>query len=306
MPALSIHYAGWCQIRLATNPDPTDEPRGVSGYTFALPGEPDLDRCIRFQNPVAPRAIGPDRETVDVGVRVHEVRLGGEVQPEHVLLGGDVELLNEAGDSPERPRDERGPRFEARDYILADPGHEALWPYHVRVAGGGVSLDRRASFGPQYDDLPIHRVPHAQMRRFGCEMMAHWAEVSAATGISDPKQFRRDRLAAVEALYARTPPEAELERAALELRLRELRLSPNADAENGVEGSHPRTAALTVIQTRNFPLTGAATVDDPDGRLGAVDPEAEWPTTFWFGGWDADALCSYVKGVLVVPLAGPS
>jgi hypothetical protein len=30
-------------------PDPSDEPRGVSGYTFALAGEPDLDRLLHLQ-----------------------------------------------------------------------------------------------------------------------------------------------------------------------------------------------------------------------------------------------------------------
>src|SRR5512133_460655 len=53
---LSLHFAGWFQCRLATDPDPADEPRGVSGFTFAYPGEPDLDRVIRFARPEAQRA----------------------------------------------------------------------------------------------------------------------------------------------------------------------------------------------------------------------------------------------------------
>ncbi len=36
---LVVNFAGWFQCRLATDPDPTDEPRGVSGFTFALAGE---------------------------------------------------------------------------------------------------------------------------------------------------------------------------------------------------------------------------------------------------------------------------
>ena len=300
MSALAIHYQGWCQIRLATNPDPTDEPRGISGYTFALPGEPDFDRCIRFQNPVANRAIGPGGETVDVGVRVTEVALDGVAQPQHPLVGGTVELLSENGEPPLHPRDPKGPRFEARDYILTDPGHEALWPYHIRVQGGGVTLARKASFGPEYDDVPIHRIPHALMRKMGCEMMARWAEVSAVTGISDLLGFRRDRLEAVRAMReAATDP---AEQAGLDLRIRELEKSPNAEREEGDLGSNRRTSALRVIQTRNFDLTGTASLDDEAGALGPVDLAAPWPTTFWFGGWDCDALCAYVKGVVLVPL----
>ena len=33
---LYLHFEGYFQCRLATDPDPTREPRGVSGYTYAL------------------------------------------------------------------------------------------------------------------------------------------------------------------------------------------------------------------------------------------------------------------------------
>src|SRR5690606_16465196 len=53
-PVLRIDFEGWFQVRLATDPDPSDEPRGVSGTTFALAGEPDFDRIVRFWEPIAP------------------------------------------------------------------------------------------------------------------------------------------------------------------------------------------------------------------------------------------------------------
>jgi hypothetical protein len=31
------------------------------------------------------------------------------------------------------------------------------------------------------------------------------------------------------------------------------------------------------------------------------DPTQPWRLAFWFGGWDCDALCAYVKGTLEVP-----
>ena len=46
---LRLSFEGWFQCRLATDPDPPDEVRGVSGWTFAVAGEPDLDRVIRLQ-----------------------------------------------------------------------------------------------------------------------------------------------------------------------------------------------------------------------------------------------------------------
>ena len=34
MSVIVCSFAGWIQIRLATNPDPPDEPRGISGQGF--------------------------------------------------------------------------------------------------------------------------------------------------------------------------------------------------------------------------------------------------------------------------------
>lgn len=65
---IMMKFSGWFQCRLATDPDPSDEPRGVSGYMKALPGEPDLDRIIRFQPPIFQRS-----HTQGVGVIVRDV-----------------------------------------------------------------------------------------------------------------------------------------------------------------------------------------------------------------------------------------
>ena len=46
---LVLEFEGWCSLRLPTDPDPSDEPRGISGYTFAFAGEPDLDRILNLQ-----------------------------------------------------------------------------------------------------------------------------------------------------------------------------------------------------------------------------------------------------------------
>ena len=62
-----LSFRGWALYRMATDPDPDIAPRGVSGYTFALPGEPDLDQIVYFQMPkhVKKRSFCPD-----IGVRV--------------------------------------------------------------------------------------------------------------------------------------------------------------------------------------------------------------------------------------------
>src|SRR4051794_14911179 len=84
---ISFEFEGWFQCRLATDPDPYDEKRGVSGWTFAYPGESDLDRYIRFSNAVAPRSAGPQ-----VGVIVKRITLDGAEQSGHPLLKASVTL----------------------------------------------------------------------------------------------------------------------------------------------------------------------------------------------------------------------
>ena len=48
-PTLVVELGGWFQCRLATDPDPTWEPRGVSGYTRALGRETDFDGVLNLQ-----------------------------------------------------------------------------------------------------------------------------------------------------------------------------------------------------------------------------------------------------------------
>jgi hypothetical protein len=48
---VSLAIAGHFQDRLATDPDPSNDPRGVRGSTRALEGEADLDGVIRFSRP---------------------------------------------------------------------------------------------------------------------------------------------------------------------------------------------------------------------------------------------------------------
>src|SRR5215470_14340803 len=46
---LDINFEGYFMCRLATDPDPTNEERGMSGYTMALVKEDPLDQVIRLQ-----------------------------------------------------------------------------------------------------------------------------------------------------------------------------------------------------------------------------------------------------------------
>jgi hypothetical protein len=120
---LNIHFGGWFQCRLATEPDPTDEPRGVSGFTFAVAGEPDFDRIIRLQD--APSVVKRSH-TPTVGVTVKGIDIDGQPVPEQnplyqVLVGAQVELLDDA-------------KFIGQNYILALARKEPIDPFHLQIS----------------------------------------------------------------------------------------------------------------------------------------------------------------------------
>jgi hypothetical protein len=77
-------------------------------------------------------------------------------------------------------------------------------------------------------------------------------------------------------------------------------------AENGA------TRLFFALMRYEYVLAGPVELTDPHGWLdGHTDPAAPWTVRFWMGGWDADALCGYVRGTVRLPAApdpgrGPS
>ena len=121
---LAVTFAGSAQCRLATDPDPYDEPRGVSGYLHAYAGEPDLDRLIRFQDPPFRRTRTPT-----IGVLVRSVVLDGAPVAGHPLQSARVQLLDR-------------PKFEGRNGVVAEDGLEPIVPFHLSIEQGAARLAR--------------------------------------------------------------------------------------------------------------------------------------------------------------------
>lgn len=278
---LILSFEGWFQARLATDPDPCDDPRGVSGPTFAAPGEPDFDRIIRLQDPVAPRyPLGQQ-----VGVTVRAVTVGGQPAPaDHPLLGAKVELLG-------------GAKFEGRNFAIAGTGREPIDPFIFQISGGGVTLQRQDFWDPQHPDRGILDITPDVMARRQPDFRIQSPEVAEATGMMDYVGYRKARLAQ---LQQRLPGEQDpIARAALEKRIDALKKDDEGMA--GITGAILVT--MGVQETFSFEINGPAPiVTDPTNRLrGTVGTSQYWPITFWMGGFDTDTLCAYLRGSLSVP-----
>jgi hypothetical protein len=258
---LEIDFAGWFECRLATDPDAFDDPRGQLGWTFAMPGEPDLDRVIRFQSPSAPRSRCPA-----VGVRVTAVRVNGTPSGSSPLVDAPAELLD-------------GAVFEGRNGQIATSAQEPIVPFALRVQAAGVTLLGRDPM----DLADANEVARRQPIGF----VGNSPEVAQATGITNAAAYRQQRSSLLQQdLASETDP---VRRDALQKRIDELGL-----------GSI-RVTSLRFQLSYEFELRGPNEWDDPAGVLGpAPQAGASWLARFWMGAWDADALCGYVQGTLRV------
>jgi hypothetical protein len=259
MATATIHFEGWFQCRLATDPD---EPRGQSGWTFAVAGEPDLDRIIRFQNAISPRSHGPV-----VGVFVRQVDLDGQPAPGHSLVGTPVELLDNAV-------------FEGRNGSVANSADEPVIPFRLVIASVNTRVEG-------FDPVDINSPDHIR-RRQPVNLTSNSQTALQASGVINPSNYRATRLARVQAdLAAATDT---VVREGLTLRRNELQL-----------GSIRRNA-LGFQLDYAFDLRGPNRLDDPTGSLGlgAGAAGGTWRVDYWMGAWDADALSGYVKGTLSI------
>lgn len=286
---LLVQLDGWCLIRLATDPDPPDEPRGVSGYTFAFAGEPDLDRVIHLQPPdgFVPRSHGPE-----IGVFVRQASrvdaTGSTGIP--ALEGARVELLGR-------------PRLENRNWTLALPGFEPIVPFRLRITGKGIELCRAAPIDPQHPDKPVWEIEEAVLLSHAAQgLELEPGTIGRATGIWDSLQVAATRLEQLRHDLSAMEREGgdAVAMVALQGRISELEYAV----------AHPtdrRIMARYCVERFGFPMAGEAEVQgDQVSTLGGTletGPGTPWQIYFWLGAWDPDVLCAYLEGTLEIPYA---
>ena len=290
---LQIGFRGWWQLRMALDPDPNDEPVGISGPTVVAPGEPEFDGIIRLNDPVSPRF--PHEH--DIGVSVHQVMdvdpAGVEaprVLPDHPLLGARVNLLDE-------------PTFGERGFVVLYQ-KMPIEPFHLEVATDGIVLRCDDLWDPTRPELTYDEIAAsdpALLERRSLSVQPQSALVAEVTGIVDYAAYRLERRRALEALRAASSD--EVERAALALRIRMLAKDELMRGNEGLVGlTLPAQQFLGLCGFYAFPIQGVPSVADPEGRLGGVVGTSQpWSVQFWMGGFDVDALTGYMMGSLTVP-----
>ncbi len=284
---LILQFDGWCQIRLPTDPDPTDEPRGASGYTFAFAGEPDLDRIVRLQ----PSDTVPVRShgwPIGVSVRDAFRQEAGVNHEIPGLVGASVELLGE-------------PRLENRNWTLTPAGYEPIVPFDLQIANEELRIRRRAPLDPAHPDAPLWALEPNLLQAQGANGVEFEPEtVGRATGIWDSLQIAKERLARLrgDLEMVTTVPDGTPEQTALRARISELEIGIGDPTDR-------RIVARYYVERFGFDMLGDSRIDgNQTGVLGgtlAEGAEHPWSVRFWIGAWDPDVLSAYFEGVLDVP-----
>lgn len=292
---LTIGFSGYWQLRMALDPDPNDEPLGISGPTRVVPGEPPFDAHLRFQSPVCAR-FPHDK---DIGVFVDRVEMSSAETPDdrhllsdHPLLGAAVDLVDSA-------------KFEERGFVTVYQ-KMPIEPFHLRIVGNDIELAVDDMWDPTNPDLTYDEVCAQQpalLSRRTLTVQPGSIIVAEATGITDYPEYRRERRRQLEA--RRDDPAHKDEFPALTVRINDLAKDEQATATSGLVGLVvPAQQFLGLCGFYSFIIQGSPTVLDPKGRLpGRIGVSQPWSIKFWMGGFDVDTLTAYVKGTLIVPFA---
>ena len=307
-PKLIIQFGGWILMRIPTDPDPTDEPRGVSGYTFAFGNEINLNREISFQ----PLPNFSRSYTFDIGVKVlSAVRTTGApndpVVPIGALQGATVDLLKDSNGI--------GSRLENRNWTLTPAGFEPIVPFNFFIKGTGITLLRSAPLvDPEnpvvQQNKQVWELPETLLQEYGAVgVLYEPATIGNTTGIWDSVQVAADRLTLLEndlkelekkEKTKKLTADEDVAKVIIGARIKELKYAVANPQDR-------RIMARYYVERFNFPMYGAATVtgDQQKTLYGKISSDIKnpWSIGFWIGAWDPDALSAYVLGALEIPYA---
>jgi hypothetical protein len=306
--ALSIHYEGYWQCRQATDPDPSRDRRGASGYTFAIGNENDFDQIIRLQQdeiapvdfrPAPPLYYPPHHPTGTFGVFVTDVQYGGKrYKPGYEALHkGKVRWL---------PNGDRrnGPRFELRNTITYFPGDGIFMPivpFHLLIESREktVSLERDDPLDPANPTKQIWQMSdHTEYaRRCPVNWFDTSDEVMEAICVDGPNGLNAYFQMRKEWLQLQLDQENDpVLREAYKNRLYVIHFFSSQKAD----GRRLETR-LSAKAVWDFSLHGKPSILGEEKLMGKIESSKPWQVNFWMGGFDGDLMRGYMRGSLNIP-----
>ncbi|HXO19917.1 MAG TPA: hypothetical protein VOA87_08345 [Thermoanaerobaculia bacterium] len=300
---LEIQFQGYFLCRLATDPDPTNELRGVSGYTMSLIGEEPLDQVIRTQV-TADFARDNLREPAErmgikIGVDVSGVLYDGKpFAPAAAALAGGKLYLE--GENPPFP----GPTYDSRNNIVGSDDNMSfvINPFELAIRSKQVAIRAVDYLNPARPEQKIWEIedPDLYARRLPTAFTSSSAQVMSILRVFDQFSYFRDRRRYL------TERIAELEEDVQKGRGDPAKLAAKIEGMRTrvyqIEFWGDRVSSKLAYQlTYSFNVNGPQTVEGEKALGGKVQTGNPWPFTAWFGGWDGDLLVGYMQGSLGIP-----
>ena len=301
---LDINFEGYFMCRLATDPDPTNEERGMSGYTMALTMEDPLDQVIRLQvdPPWLERNARPPLLDlhIKIGVKVRSVLFEGvPYEGARDVLGAKIYL-----DGVDFPLP--GPTFESRNSTVGSDDTFAfvLNPFNLRIQQDdtGVKLNASDYVDPSDPNKPLWKVndPSVYQRRLPTCTSIPDTEVMEAVNVFDAYGYFRDRQRYLDKLIRDTCGARD----ACDVQAKRDQLNAEVESYKSriYQLEHWGDRIINKIQTKvgwEHDINGPQHIE---GNLGGqVETGQPWRVKYWFGGWDGDLLLGYTRGTLSVP-----
>lgn len=300
---LVVEFAGYGLMRVPTDPDPTDETRGVSGYTFAFGPEPDLDREIRLQ-PAAKyiRSHSPKMGVFVTGATRQFAQPGKPDKPLPLLIGAAMDW-------------EDGPKLENRNLILTVAGMEPISPFNLRIVNDKIDIYRTVPINSGDPTQPVYKASAANLSRMAAYgMLPEPDTVRRATGMWDPYKRLLERIALLERDKHELEAQPKTQKnedlmAVIDGRLAQLYIGRDDPSNRRVANSvmverfgFGMDGGTCAVKGQEDEVLGGKLYSAPFGPGGNQSPSG-WKIAFWIGGWDADLLCAYFQGTLQAPYA---
>ncbi|MEO1258673.1 MAG: hypothetical protein AAFZ15_07740 [Bacteroidota bacterium] len=318
---LTLNFEGYFACRIATDPDPTNEERGMSGYTMALSTEDKLDQVIRLRvdDDYIKKNLRPPGELIGMdvnlkrGVVVTNVSYNDQSWSSN-LSGAELDLKGKDGIF-------NGPIFESRNNVTGSDDNLSfvITPFQLHINGDDIQIEAIDILDPSAD-APTQKIwqitdPSIYGRRLPTGFSSGDQEVSKAINVFDQYGYFRDRRRFMEGEIAR-------------LEALVLRGGPNvAQYQIEIEQYKSRIYQLEfwgdrVINKINLKVSWDFAINGPkkvsedvsiwqydkskkkinETSLKPVQDGWDWPIQFWFGGWDGDLLTGYMRGQLQIPV----
>jgi hypothetical protein len=303
MTLLRINFKGYWQCRQATDPDPSDEPRGVSGYTFAVGRENDLDQVIYLQRAQIADADFREPHTDNFGVYTTGAEIV-EAEGQAKQLGPEIARGAKVYLRPSETDVNKLPKFELRNEIIF---HELqgiimpICPFNIEILGDGWKLRREDPLDLDDTSLEIWQMVEGYARRSPKIFNVVSDEVLNDIGIKPAPDYatafsnyfqNRKQWLTLKLVETVDPVEAE----GIKTRIWAI------DFFSQDQRMESRLGLQAIwdfeIRGKNPDISGA---EDYFG--GMIDIDAYWRTYFWMGGFDGDLMRGYMRGYLEVPFS---